>query len=337
MKVSNLFIGALATAVLAKNIKVPPTNELSSEPPVKKLGVADIHAEDNMPSSKHANKPLEPHGEGSGHGAVGSKNPAIDSDEEDSLEGASSFKKLVMPISMIVVSEIGDKTFLIAALMAMKHSRFVVFTSAFSSLVVMTVLSGVIGHALPSLISQRLTQFLASILFVVFGYKLLREGLEMSKEAGVDEELAEVEEELASSSINSRMNDIEMQEAGGIDLAQSISKKSTQWLKEVGSNVQNLASFVLSPIWIQVFIMTFLGEWGDRSQIAIIAMAAVPNYWIVILGAVIGHGLCTAAACLGGKLLAKRISMRNVTLGGAAAFLIFAISYFYDALYNEEL
>ena len=74
--------------------------------------------------------------------------------------------------------------------------------------------------------------------------------------------------------------------------------------------------------------MTFLGEWGDRSQIATIAMAAGSEYWFVIFGAIIGHGLCTAAACIGGKYLAKKISMRNVTIGGAIAFLFFQFCIF---------
>ena len=44
-----------------------------------------------------------------------------------------------------------------------------------------------------------------------------------------------------------------------------------------------MATFVFTPVWIQVFVMTFLGEWGDRSQIATIAMAAGSEYWFVIL------------------------------------------------------
>ena len=43
---------------------------------------------------------------------------------------------------MIIVSEIGDKTFFIAAIMAMRHSRVVVLTGALGALVVMTFLSG---------------------------------------------------------------------------------------------------------------------------------------------------------------------------------------------------
>lgn len=48
----------------------------------------------------------------------------------------------VASLSVIIVSELGDKTFFIAAIMAMRHSRITVFTGAISALALMTVLSG---------------------------------------------------------------------------------------------------------------------------------------------------------------------------------------------------
>lgn len=288
---------------------VANTPPIVPETPKNRLGVKMLDPEDNHPTPAHAKRPLE----------------APDASEA----AAVNYNSFLMSISMIVVSEIGDKTFLIAALMAMRNLRVVVFSAAFLSLAVMTILLGIVGHALPTLISQRLTQFLASVLFVVFGAKLLFDGLAMSKELGVDEELAEVEEELVASNLGSQQHDLEGQ-------GQPFRPKANtrEWWIEIGDQVRNLASFVLSPVWIQVFVMTFLGEWGDRSQIATIAMAAGSDYWFVILGAIVGHGICTAAACVGGKLLAKRISMRNVTLGGSVAFFVFAVLYFYDAYYN---
>lgn len=240
-------------------------------------------------------------------------------DPESKPESASPF---FMSVSMIVVSEIGDKTFLIAALMAMKAPRLLVFTAAFSSLAIMTVLSGIVGHALPSLIPQNVTQMLASLMFVVFGVRLFKEGLHMSKEVGVGEEMQEVEDEMSSADLQKNLSSMEN---GGSAQSQS------SW-KAALTKVNNLMSYILSPIWVQVFVMTFLGEWGDRSQIATIAMAAGSDYWSVILGAVLGHAICTAAAVIGGKLMAQKISMRNVTLGGAVTFIIFAILYLYDAL-----
>lgn len=45
-------------------------------------------------------------------------------------------------LSVILVSEVGDKTFFIAAIMAMRHPRLVVFAGAIGALGLMTVLSG---------------------------------------------------------------------------------------------------------------------------------------------------------------------------------------------------
>ena len=153
----------------------------------------------------------------------------------------------------------------------------------------------------------------------------------MQKSTGVDEEMAEVEQEISSAAINLNLDSVET------GSATSSPTKQSSLLTSTLENFNNLASFVFSPIWIQVFVMTFLGEWGDRLQIATIAMAAGSDYWFVILGAIIGHGFCTAGAVLGGKLLAKRISMRSVTIGGAVAFLVFAVLYFYDAQYGSEI
>ena len=96
--------------------------------------------------------------------------------------------------------------------------------------------------------------------------------------------------------------------------------------------------------------MTFLGEWGDRSQIATIAMAAGQDYWWVTGGAVTGHGLCTALAVIGGRAIAGKVSLRLgklcyfqcyartlidllVTLGGGGAFVVFGIIYLFEAMY----
>lgn len=42
----------------------------------------------------------------------------------------------------------------------------------------------------------------------------------------------------------------------------------------IGDRMQTYLGLVASPVFVQAFVLTFLGEWGDRSQIATIALAA---------------------------------------------------------------
>ncbi len=60
--------------------------------------------------------------------------------------------------------------------------------------------------------------------------------------------------------------------------------------------------------------MTFLAEWGDRSQIATVILAAREDVYGVCVGGILGHALCTGLAVIGGRLIATKISVRTVTL-----------------------
>lgn len=51
-------------------------------------------------------------------------------------------------------------------------------------------------------------------------------------------------------------------------------RKATDALNSVSEGVKNLAQLLFSPIFIQAFVLTFLAEWGDRSQITTIALGA---------------------------------------------------------------
>ncbi len=78
-------------------------------------------------------------------------------------------------------------------------------------------------------------------------------------------------------------------------------------------------------IFSTAFSMTLLAEWGDRSQIATIALAASRDVLGVTVGGIVGHIACTSMAVLGGRILASSISERNVHLGGGVLFLLFAL------------
>ncbi|XP_044498037.1 GDT1-like protein 4 [Mangifera indica] len=215
--------------------------------------------------------------------------------------GLGVFDAFVASFSMILVSEIGDETFIIAALMAMRHPKSTVLSGALTALIVMTVLSTGLGRIVPNLISRKHTNRAATVLYAFFGLRLLYIAWRSDPKSSQKKEMEEVEEKLE----------------GG----------------QGKSTIRRFFTRFCTPIFLESFILTFLAEWGDRSQIATIALATHKNAVGVAVGAMIGHTICTSLAVVGGSMLASKISQRTVATIGGLLFLGFSLSsYFYPPL-----
>ncbi|XP_022015489.1 GDT1-like protein 5 [Helianthus annuus] len=216
-------------------------------------------------------------------------------------------------LAMTVLSEIGDKTFFAAAILAMRHPRRHVLAGCLSSLIVMTILSAAVGMAAPNLISQTLTKHITTVLFFGFGLWSLWDAYNDDD----SEELAEVEAELDA--------DIKKSNEG---TTKSNNKTDDDSKKK---NRPFLTQF-FSPVFLKAFSITFFGEWGDKSQLATIGLAAAENPMGVVIGGIIGQALCQTAAVFGGKSLATQISERFIALSGGILFIIFGIQSFFSTI-----
>ena len=202
---------------------------------------------------------------------------------------------------LITISELGDKTFFIAVILSMRYDHRTVFSSVLSALALMTVLSVLLGQAV-ALLPKEYTHYGAIALFLIFGIKLIVDAIRMSPNS-TKEVVKEAEETVAEQN-------------------QQIS---------IPIFGRTLARYPQMGTWIQAFVMTFLAEWGDRTQISTIALAAAHNPIFVTIGAILGHGVCTAIAVVGGRLVAGRISERVITGVGGVLFLIFGITAYFQA------
>ncbi|XP_045455604.1 transmembrane protein 165 [Melitaea cinxia] len=218
----------------------------------------------------------------------------------------SFWQGFVASISVVIVSELGDKTFFIAAIMAMKHPRVIVFAGAISALVFMTVLSAAFGWV-ATVIPRVYTHYISAALFAIFGLKMLRDGWKMDPNEG-QEELEEVQSELK------RREDQEEKE------------ETLDMLEQGQAENRRRKRNAIIKVLLQAASLTFLAEWGDRSQLATVVLATRENAFGVVVGGSLGHALCTGLAVIGGRMVAQKISVRTVTIIGGVVFLFFAVS-----------
>ncbi|XP_073220422.1 GDT1-like protein 1, chloroplastic isoform X1 [Cicer arietinum] len=198
---------------------------------------------------------------------------------------------------LIFFSELGDKTFFIAALLAARNSAGVVFLGTFGALAAMTVISVGLGrtfHYVDELLPFRfgetdlpIDDIAAVCLLVYFGVSTL----------------------LDASSSDSQKSDDEQKEA---ELAVSDFSGN-------GAGILAAASTIVST-----FLLVFVAEWGDKSFFSTIALAAASSPLGVIGGSLAGHGVATLLAVLGGSLLGTFLSEKVISYIGGVLFLVFA-------------
>lgn len=191
---------------------------------------------------------------------------------------------------LITLSELGDKTFFIGAILAMRYPRRWVFLGVVSALALMTVLSVGLGQ-IAVLFPQHYVKGLAIALFFGFGLKLLYDAYRMSPRCGRSDEESE-----AMDAVN--------------DCSQ------LQQAKMIGR-----------MIVFQALALTFAAEWGDRTQIATMTLATTNHPLGVVAGATLGHAICAAIAITAGRLVAGRISERWLTAIGGALFVLFGVVF----------
>ncbi|KAL7558918.1 hypothetical protein ACA910_015496 [Epithemia clementina (nom. ined.)] len=198
--------------------------------------------------------------------------------------------------SLVFLSEIGDKTFFIAGLLAMKTSKVISFLGSMAALGVMTIISVLIGqvfHAVPTGFlgdgGIPLDDVAACLAFAFFGFKTLKEALEMEEgESVMDEELAEAQ--------------------------QTVDESRT--IREV-TRFGQLAS---------IFGLVFAAEFGDRSFLSTIALSAAQNPFSVAAGGIAAHAAATGIAVSSGSIVAKYISEKVIGIIGGSLFILFAVT-----------
>ena len=88
---------------------------------------------------------------------------------------------------------------------------------------------------------------------------------------------------------------------------------------------------------LSTFLVIFLAELGDKTQLAAMAASAGSNQpWSILLGASLALIVSSALAVLAGKIIGTYIPMKYIKLAAGAVFLLFGALYIKDAFIPEK-
>ncbi|CBK20137.2 uncharacterized protein [Blastocystis hominis] len=214
---------------------------------------------------------------------------------------------------MIVSMEFMDKTFFISAIMSMTYNKWVVLIGSLAALFLMNGISCLMGVVLPVIMSRAVTLLFAAFLFIFFGVKMIINGIRMKDEfqffslliRSENGELAEAQEEIQSTFKT---------ESDGVQETSPLLSPATQ-------------SKLCKPqdsLVLQIFLMIFFAEWGDRSQVSTILLAGTHPVLSVFVGGCLGYFITSLLAVLAGSWLASKVSPRVITISGGVMFILFA-------------
>lgn len=202
------------------------------------------------------------------------------------------FSGVGQAFSTIFVSEIGDKTFFLSMILAVRRGRFISLLSSLTALWLMVFISVGIGSVLKSLPTKMgdvvLVRAAAAVLMIAFGVQSLRERSEENCEEK-DEAECEIDEKLES-------------------------RKGRKGKR----------GFFLD--WFEFSVLIFLAEWGDRSMLATVALAASKSPVGVLCGGCLGHAAAATLAVGAGGFIGKYVSDRAMKTIGGGLFIAFGVT-----------
>ncbi|KAL4461529.1 hypothetical protein ABPG74_016153 [Tetrahymena malaccensis] len=247
----------------------------------------------------------------------------------------------------ILFSEVGDKTFIITAILSAKYNKFYVFLGSYGALFLMTFISCFIGNLSDYILPEKYIKIASAVLFFFFGFKSLYDSatnqLEDEDEE-IETEIKALEEKLNQGNKDSIDDSTEdsKQEVKKVKGTQDTINSSSepqvvqreQKQSETKQNNKDQSSPKVSnkTIAVLTFAQNFLGEWGDKSQLSTIAMGASFNFYKVFIGAALGHFCCSLLAITGGKYLAEQLSERTLTFLGGLLFVTYGCGTLYSSL-----
>ena len=198
--------------------------------------------------------------------------------------------------TIIFLSEIADRTFILVLIYASKLSWLPLLITGLFSMGLMNILAITLGYLVPLLLVKGIVDWIGFFCFLLFGVFSINESINMESTTVHQEMIKQKEED----------------------------EKSYKQLfdNENNYNNENKGTF---EICLELFWFLCISELGDKSEITTIAIAALYDFYGVLLGTMFAYFCTIIIATFLGHVLAHYISEKQMNMIGGIIFLLFAL------------
>ena len=221
-------------------------------------------------------------------------------------------------LSLVFIAGFGDKTYFLNMIYVSMNSFWEAFAVSLIVSEFMNIISICLGAILPYFINRDALDWIAILVFCIFGICLIVQGLQL-KSKKLLQQVNNNDEKKENE------NEVENDENNNFKI------KNIYFEEEIEDDLTVFNS------WWKYCIAFIIGELGDKSQIATIVITSKYNLSGIFCGTSLAQFLLVTTAVLIGKSVAGLLTNKQISIISGIVFLLFASVYLIDKLINLGL
>ena len=205
------------------------------------------------------------------------------------------YPSLVQSFLVIFLSEIADRTFILVLIYSLKMHWIPLVLTSLGAMYFMNILAIVAGYTVILFIPRSIIDWIGFFCFLFFGLFWVYEGMNMESKSVKEE----YEEELEGNDNNYNL------------------------VNEEDDKNKNSKS-----VWLlcaELFGFLCISEFGDKSEISTVAIAAVYNLYAVLIGTMLAYFFNIVIAAFLGHYIGQYLTEKMMSIIGGLLFVGFAI------------
>lgn len=212
------------------------------------------------------------------------------------IEGNQLFyPSLIQSFLIIFLSEIADRTFILVLIYSLKMHWVPLILTSLLAMYFMNLLAIVAGYTVILLVPRSLIDWIGFFCFLLFGIFCVYEGLNMESKSVTEE----YEEEIQRTESNYLLVSDENKDQNN---------KESTW-----------------KLCLELFGFLCLSEFGDKSELSTVTIAAVYNIYGVLIGTMLAYFCAIAIAAFLGHWAGKFLTEKMMNIIGGILFIGFAV------------